>query len=170
MIICPKCKHPATDGTVFCEECGAPLAGVESLTTQSIRQTDQFGDAVPVTAPYTSEMPVAQGGWLSLHVLESGQILPLSGRDEFSLGRVAEGQPVMPDVDLTPYKAYSEGVSRLHAVLRRRADRAFVMDLGSSNGTYLNGQRLPVNLEQAIKHGDVIALGKLKIQILLNFS
>jgi pSer/pThr/pTyr-binding forkhead associated (FHA) protein len=41
------------------------------------------------------------------------------------------------------------------------------MDLGSANGTYLNGKRLGPNTEQSISHGDIIALGKLKIQILL---
>ena len=73
----------------------------------------------------------------------------------------------MPDIDLTPYQAYASGVSRLHAVLKREGKRVFVMDLGSSNGSYLNGKRLKPNTEQTVEHGDLLALGKLKIQILL---
>ena len=73
----------------------------------------------------------------------------------------------MPDIDLTPYQAYASGVSRLHAVVKRESDRTVVMDLGSSNGTYLNGRRLNPHMEEQLKHGDVVALGKLKIQVLL---
>ena len=55
-------------------------------------------------------------------------------------------------------------------VLIKSAERAAhtgVMDLGSSNGTYLNGRRLNPHTEESLKHGDVVALGKLKIQVLL---
>jgi pSer/pThr/pTyr-binding forkhead associated (FHA) protein len=84
------------------------------------------------------------------------------------LGRLSEGQPIMPDIDLTPYQAYASGVSRLHAVVKRDANnRALVMDLGSSNGTYVNGRRINPHVEEPLNHGDIVALGKLKIQVLL---
>jgi pSer/pThr/pTyr-binding forkhead associated (FHA) protein len=105
--------------------------------------------------------------WVTLHLLDTGQVLPLSERNEFTLGRISDGQPIMPDIDLSPYQAYARGVSRLHAVLKREASRVFLMDLGSSNGTFVNGKRLPPNVDHAISNGDVVALGKLKIQILL---
>jgi pSer/pThr/pTyr-binding forkhead associated (FHA) protein len=41
------------------------------------------------------------------------------------------------------------------------------MDLGSANGTYVNGKRLSPKREQLIHHGDIVALGKMKIQILV---
>jgi len=42
-----------------------------------------------------------------------------------------------------------------------------VMDLGSSNGTYINGRRINPHVEESLGHGDIVALGKLKIQVLL---
>jgi pSer/pThr/pTyr-binding forkhead associated (FHA) protein len=42
-----------------------------------------------------------------------------------------------------------------------------IIDIGSSNGTYVNGKRLEGNVEYPLTHGDIIALGKLKIQVLL---
>ena len=74
---------------------------------------------------------------------------------------------MMPDIDLTPYQAYASGVSRLHAVVKRDSERVLVMDLGSSNGTYVNGRRINPHVEEALNHGDILALGKLKIQVLL---
>ena len=99
--------------------------------------------------------------------MDSGKIMPLASRNEFTLGRLSEGQPIMPDIDLTAYQAYASGVSRLHAVVKRDESNVVVMDLGSSNGTYLNGRRLTPHTEERLSHGDIVALGKLKIQILL---
>ena len=100
-------------------------------------------------------------------MIESGQILPLADRTEFTLGRSAEGQPIVPDVDLSPYNAYANGVSRLHAVLKLIKDQIVLVDLGSSNGTYLNGNRLSPYVETSVAHGDVVYLGKLKMQLLI---
>ena len=97
-------------------------------------------------------------------------MLPLSDRSEFTLGRISEGQPIMPDIDLSPYQAYASGVSRLHAVIKQVRHRALIMDLGSANGTYINGKRLNPNVEQTLNNGDIIALGKLKMQVLLKTS
>jgi pSer/pThr/pTyr-binding forkhead associated (FHA) protein len=100
-------------------------------------------------------------------MIETGQILPLADRTEFTLGRSAEGQPIVPDVDLSPYNAYANGVSRLHAVIKLIEDQIVLVDLGSSNGTYLNGNRLLPYDETTVSHGDVVYLGKLKIQLLI---
>jgi len=63
--------------------------------------------------------------------------------------------------------AQASGVSRLHALLKRDGKRVIIMDLGSANGTYVNGKRLRTNNEHLLNHGDVVALGKLKFQVLL---
>lgn len=169
MIVCSNCRHTNMAGAIFCSECGAALGTPDPLTTQNIK-TGQIEEVIkqkPVPrAP--SAAPRAQlSSWVTLHLLDTGQVLPLAERNEFTLGRISEGQPIMPDIDLTPYQAYARGVSRLHAVLKREASHVFLMDLGSSNGTFVNGKRLSPNVDHAISNGDVIALGKLKIQILL---
>jgi hypothetical protein len=166
MIICTNCRHENISGTLFCVECGAQLEGTETLTTQAINQEQIVDDLKK--SPAGIEPPSSPiNSWLSLHLMDSGKILPLATRNEFTLGRLSEGQPIMPDIDLTPYQAYASGVSRLHAVVKRDASRVVIMDLGSSNGTYLNGRRLNPHTEEGLKHGDVVALGKLKIQVLL---
>jgi hypothetical protein len=150
---------------VFCGECGAQIAGTDPIVTQNISQEQNA--ELDQDFKRTSVLPTDFDAWASLHLTDSGQIMPLSDRKEFTLGRVSEAQPIMPDIDLTPYQAYACGVSRLHAVIKREGNDVFVMDLGSSNGTYLNGKRLEPNENQSLTHGDMIALGKLKIQILL---
>jgi hypothetical protein len=166
MIICKNCQHENVSGTLFCSDCGAQLDGIETLTTQAITNDEISNDLRRRSA--TIEPPSSPvNSWISLHLMDSGKILPLASRNEFTMGRLSEGQPIMPDIDLTPYQAYASGVSRLHAVVKRDTDRVVIMDLGSSNGTYLNGRRLNPHTEEELKHGDVIALGKLKVQVLL---
>jgi hypothetical protein len=139
---------------------------VETLVTQAITD-DQIEEELKKRSARPEPVSAPSNSWISLHLMDSGKILPLASRNEFTLGRLSEGQPIMPDIDLTPYQAYASGVSRLHAVVKRDNNRVAVMDLGSSNGTYVNGRRLNPHTEESLSHGDIVALGKLKIQILL---
>lgn len=166
MIVCSNCQHQNVSGAMFCAECGAQLDGIETLVTQAITD-EQIEEELKKKAPRPDSVSAPGNSWLSLHLMDSGKILPLASRNEFTLGRLSEGQPIMPDIDLTPYQAYASGVSRLHAVVKRDGNRVLVMDLGSSNGTYLNGRRLNPHVEEPLNHGDIVAVGKLKIQILL---
>ncbi len=161
MTLCPACHHKNLPGSLFCAECGTSLTADDTLATRNIDDS---------TRPRTmSDVPAERiQGWVTLHILPSGQLIPLSRRDEFTLGRISDNQPVIPDVDLGPYQAYTLGVSRLHAQIKRNASGMItIMDLDSSNGTYLNGRKLPPRRETPLSHGDVVALGKLKIQILI---
>lgn len=166
MIICTNCQHKNVAGAMFCAECGAQLDGVETLVTQAITD-EQIASELSRKSPRPDPGSTPPNSWISLHLMDSGKILPLASRSEFTLGRLSEGQPIMPDIDLTPYQAYASGVSRLHAVVKRDAERVLVMDLGSSNGTYVNGRRINPHVEESLNHGDILALGKLKIQVLL---
>jgi FHA domain len=169
MIICPNCQHQEISGALFCSECGAQLVFSEPISTQNIQRedaTEMFttSQALPVQAP---PPPISSDAVISLHLVDSGKILPLAGRVEFSLGRITQGQPILPDIDLTPYDAYPQGVSRLHAALKIVNQRMVIVDLGSSNGTRVNGQKIVPNIDYPLNHGDIIALGRLKIQLLL---
>ncbi len=48
-------------------------------------------------------------------------------------------------------------ISRIHAQIDINEDTFFIRDLGSSNGTFLNGVKLEANKQYAIKDGDKIA-------------
>jgi pSer/pThr/pTyr-binding forkhead associated (FHA) protein len=67
--------------------------------------------------------------------------------------------------DLTPYQAVEKGVSRRHAVLHRVKRTIMITDLGSRNGTFLNGERLLPQQARIVRHGDQIQLGRLMFHI-----
>jgi hypothetical protein len=167
LIICPICQNEEVAGAVFCSNCGVQLVGTKVSKTHKIN-TSQTESKLQQTVPFIQTPQIQLNSWASLHMVESGQIISLAGQDEFTLGRGSEGQPIMPDVDLTAYNAYAKGVSRLHCIIKKGNGKAILVDIGSSNGTYLNGVRISPHVEANINHGDVISLGKLKIQILVN--
>src|SRR5215211_8613745 len=158
MIVCPNCQYVNITGAMFCEECGAQLAG-DDLINQAITDK-QITKELSKKAPRPETATLAKG-WISLHLMDSGKVLPLTSKNEFILGRLTDDSPILPDIDLTPYRASASGVSRLHAVVKRKENKVMVMDLSSSNGTYINGRRIPPDVEETLRHGDIITLGAL---------
>jgi ABC-type multidrug transport system ATPase subunit/pSer/pThr/pTyr-binding forkhead associated (FHA) protein len=77
----------------------------------------------------------------------AGEIYPIE-QDEVVLGRES-GVDILID---------SPGISRRHARIFVENDQYTLEDLGSSNGTFLNGERLRGRL--GLKHGDEIRLGR----------
>ena len=74
------------------------------------------------------------------------KILPLCG--ETTIGRKTTNDLVLID----------DTISGLHCVILAEDDKAYIEDKGSTNGTYLNGERVMEKSE--IKHGDMLTIGK----------
>ena len=68
-------------------------------------------------------------------------------------------------VDLSAYNAEKLGVSRSHVMLRSTDTHLFIIDLGSTNGTMLNGHSIGVNTPYALLDEDLIALGNFQFKV-----
>jgi uncharacterized Zn finger protein (UPF0148 family) len=163
MITCPVCGQSQLLGSVFCQNCGSQFDIKKNNGTN--QENLKFDTKSP---PKDLTSSVKMTTWISLYNLDNGENTPLPNIDEIIIGRISEDQGVLPDFDLTRFKALENGVSRLHCALKRNKSQTIISDLGSSNGTYLNGSRLPENQETPIRHGDILMLGRLKFQILLH--
>ncbi len=103
---------------------------------------------------------------ISIHIVQTGDIMPLKDKKRYILGRTDE--TVVPDVDLSPYDGIKNGVSRVHAeITLDHESRVFLTDLNSTNGTWVNGLRIEKQNQVPLNHGDVISLGKLVVQALI---
>lgn len=80
------------------------------------------------------------------------------------LGRACEPENQFA-LDLNPYGGYWHGVSRQHAMIVIEDGSVKLTDLGSTNGTFLNGSPLPPNQLRILCDGDVIALSRLVMTI-----
>jgi hypothetical protein len=169
MIVCPTCGHKELPGTLFCAECGTQFAPMGRDPTLAIPRgiTDHLRSQVPADEEHIVP-PTPEDARLSLFLVDFGEVISLQGLSEYTIGRSSEDQPILPDIDLTPYHGYDYGVSRLHASIKISAPYAFLTDHDSANGTQLNGQKISPNKPYPITHGDIFILGDMKIQLLVN--
>lgn len=87
------------------------------------------------------------------------EVWTLNGRHHVELegDRVTVGKDEHNDVVIDD----DPTLSRLHAVLERFAAGWCVTDLGSSNGTYLNGERIWA--QHRLRHGDEVRVGRTRL-------
>lgn len=92
-------------------------------------------------------------------------VVPITER--IILGRSDVDDPsVSPDADFIACNAISNGISRSHATITPQPNGEFMLiDLGSLNGTSLNGIGLEPHQSYAVSDGDKIHLGRLKMTI-----
>lgn len=87
---------------------------------------------------------------LELRSATGVRVVPLeSDRGEMSIGRSRENDLALEE---------DTSASRIHAAIQRIGGSWCVRDLGSANGTFVNGQRLQG--ERPLESGDEIAIGK----------
>lgn len=168
MVLCSDCHHRDILGAIFCSECGERLIYPDLKGANLNPDFSQESVSRDIDTAHSKRQPKkGREPFISLLIINSGQVIPLVGRDEFTLGRYDSTQPVQPDVDLNPHDAYQSGVSRLHASIR--IDKQVTLqDLGSSNGTRINGQEIPANIPLPLSHGDILTLGKFNIQVFIH--
>ena len=102
---------------------------------------------------------------LKVEVQGGGTPLLLSLNDEVVVGRRDPTTKVSPDLDLTPYGGYQMGISRRHAIMNLMNGNLVITDMGSSNGTFVNGQRLEARKPEPIRDGDLLRLGQIIMTI-----
>ena len=89
------------------------------------------------------------GAMLVLDTPQGAHTIPLEST-LLSVGRGLNNDVILEDAR----------VSRHHAELRYKTRRFWVSDLGSTNGTFVNGERVT---EQALRSGDTLSLGGLEM-------
>ncbi len=131
MISCPLCQAQHLPNTLFCDQCGTALTN----------------------AARAGHAPDAARSTPSLHIVvqATGMALDLPLTDEIVIGRKDTDTGIRPNVDLGILGDTSFSVSRAHARVHRVGTIVQIEDLGSTNGTWLQGKRLstnrPVSLE-----------------------
>jgi len=142
-MLCETCGTDNPSGSIQCQSCGRALVSAGTTVNFPLRQNES-GSAGSPTAPAQSgaHLMVVKGS-------HSEQEIQLVGT-ETVMGRDPESSIFLNDVT----------VSRKHAEISMLKDRFTIKDLGSLNGTYLNGERVD---EAELKSGDELWIGKYKM-------
>jgi len=145
-LYCTNCGHPNRDDARFCAKCGAALQDETTVSLTPIETEDEGAEEFPF--PH-DELERGQSLLLVKRGPNAGSTF-LIEKERTTAGRQPESDVFLDDVT----------VSRHHAELERRGEEFFVRDLGSLNGTYVNGERVE---ETKLASGDEIQVGKFKL-------
>ncbi|MEM9955293.1 MAG: FHA domain-containing protein [Chloroflexota bacterium] len=105
-------------------------------------------------------------GWrIQFKIGDQKKTLPLKNR--VTVGRAVDSDAKVNEInfDLTPFGAYHFGVSRHHAVMTLAEGYLYLEDLGSTNGTRINGFQLTANQRYRLRDGDEIEFARLRSNI-----
>lgn len=159
-INCPDCTtpHQANSGN-FCEICGYNfLTGARG------------GEAFPAPIVSRPIPPVpTMAKWQALISIDPSLATPDSPPAPIQtmisielihptnlIGRTSQSRGIHPEIPLN----LDDAVSSRHAILTLQSNGSLVLrDIGSSNGTMVNGQEIAVMVDIEIRSGDQITLG-----------
>ena len=110
----------------------------------------------PVAAPHAEKAEVTFSARVTLpEGSKDVELILIAGGRRLNVGRAT-------DNDLYLNHA---SVSKIHAVLKMDAGQnLFVADTGSTNGTHINGMRIPYGEAKPIAEGDVVAFGEVEVR------
>ncbi len=165
---CPHCHHQNRPGELLCANCHQPLTAELTSRTRTL-QVETSGKATQ-EGVRPDRQTIESDNAVLLYV--SGEKTPvrLEAWGQTILGRIHQENPRRPDVDLNAFRAYEKGVSCIHAAIHREASGIAIEDLGSTNGTYLNSERLAPHQRQDLNNGDEIRLGNLFVRVYFSGS
>lgn len=138
------------------------LYGADNDTLETAKPAQQYGETVLLTAEggiSDSQTMIAEELTETSLYLESfikGQYPPIYIEHSIIIGCMEEG---------CGYLLKQRGVSRMHTKLMNKPDGLYVLDLNSTNGTFLNGEILAGGEEYKLQEGDMIAFAQCEFYV-----
>lgn len=155
MIICSNCGTENLEGAYFCKKCGVAIEAIPVGTSQ-------LDDESNLQAGSTE---LSEESIIFLHIHDVPDPVTIRIEDQMILGRSGNAGSENVYLNLDSYGAAEMGVSRQHAMLTRDGNQVFITDLGSTNHTFLNGERLVENTPHIVHDGDNVRLGRLDVRM-----
>lgn len=152
---------------MVCDDCGFPIV---KIVTTALTDEEPASASVPAvisepSATHIGTVILSETSDVSLEVVGFAERIAIAPNHRTVLGRSETNGSNVPDIDLTPFGAFEKGVSRTHAALIRQDSTLTLLDLGSSNGTLINGRRISANQPRVVQDGDEITFGQLVARV-----
>lgn len=169
---CPVCKNKNERNAVVCIHCGAsfdPHQMEASATTRNAETPEKISAKIS-DAPIDNALIPRDG--IAIYAAGTSRPVYLRFEKELIFGRRNEGEKAeelnATLLDLTSLGGYQMGLSRRHALIRRTEDGYILIDLASTNGSWLNDERLTPNKPYPLPSGSQIRFGRMRLLILYN--
>lgn len=168
MIRCRECGEYEQEGALYCGECGALLLeGDEETAGAQLPFTDALAPPSAPTLVGQDVNPATEAKQITFVIPSSGRRVEMNLEQDIRIGRADPRSEHYPEMDLTEDEGGVHGVSRLHAIIRPSGEGVVIIDDSSTNGTLLNGYRLPPDLPYPVHSGDELRFGQLLVHVFL---
>ena len=130
-------------------------------TAKLLEETTGTAPALDESSDITASPSTTTSGRHRTHrvVAETGEEFFLSSEDETTVGRIDPVTGIRPDIDLANLDN-QRSVSRRHSKITRSGSTFFVVEeIGTMNGTFVNGVRIQTGQPVTIKDGDRLRFG-----------
>ena len=162
---CPVCKNKNERDAVICRHCGAALDKYIMDAIATTRNADlQTKDSERVESLLLDKSLIPVDG-IAIFVAGTSKPIFHCSADEFIIGRRME-ETAEAFLDLSNLGGYLLGLSRRHAKIRRSGQNYEVIDLASTNGTWLNDERLIPHQPCPLTSGAELRLGRMRFVVL----
>jgi len=140
----------------------APPVDAAGAPEAAAADTEQEDAGEPAEAP----APAGQSTPVLSIIFPDGASFDVTA-DVTNVGRSDVAQNWHPELDLIPFGggAPDLGVSRHQALIQRDGTTYSLIDVGSTNGTFVNGKALTYNKPVELHDGDSIAFGAFNARI-----
>jgi pSer/pThr/pTyr-binding forkhead associated (FHA) protein len=163
---CPVCKNKNDREAVVCIHCGSSLENhrMESLATTKNADKPQIISAkIPESVIDDSQIP--EDG-IAIYTSGTSKPVYLHFDRELVFGRKGDEKSNDILLDLTDLGGYQAGISRRHALIRRVEAGYEIIDLASTNGSWMNEERLVPNKPYPLTSGAQLRFGRMRLLIL----
>lgn len=163
---CAVCKRKNEWEAVVCIHCGASLEanpiGTSDISSTAEVQTIVMGRMGELLANET----LIPDGSIAMYLAGTSDPIFLSSENEFVIGRKVGEETVESFLDLAKWGGYQLGLSKRHVTIRRAENAYEVIDLSSSNGTWLNDEQLLPDKPYPFASGSQLRLAKMRLFVL----
>jgi len=163
--ICLVCKESNEPDAVLCQHCGTILEDPSVDSGTSTKRTHLPADILEGVEDWSVDEAVVPENGIAVYL--DGEFSPvhIDSSEEIVIGRKSGKTAKLSEnlLDLSARGGYGLGVSRRHMVILRTEQGYEVLDLGSSNGTWLNEMRLAPHKHYPLENGSHLRLGKMRM-------
>jgi hypothetical protein len=141
------------------DEAEAALAAAPASAASTPTARPAPVKAAPKTSPPVPAIRATAAGKARTLVPPGASPIPVPDKDDVSLGRFDSVSGLAPDIELGPLDT-KKLTSRRHARLVRENGETFVLEeIGTANGTFVNGTRIVTGVRTRVKDGDTLRFG-----------
>ena len=160
-IFCYVCQNKNEPEAIICIYCGASLDKGKYSTTRKAEIKINYSEK---NEEFSLDEAIIPKEGIAVYFAETTKPFVIQTDREFIIGRkvIETSEPML---DLSDFDGFKMGLSRRHAMIRQATSGYEIIDLSSTNGTWLNDERLVPYTPYPLASGSRVRLSRIRLVV-----